>query len=232
MGPEVKIIETEYTEGEISYLDFGYTEHMSLGEYDHSARTTHGAKIERAYDEGKLPTMSLDVKKKYYKLDKLISDKVDDEILKRMKTLADIHMSKEGIREKFTLSRTESHGETDYANQIESINSRKLISKIISAGSYIAVQSRRGPGNYIIVSEKIFEEFKLLEHCRYLESGDVMLTSLKVIINNSVGENVLVYRKTKEDEPGLIVVTNGTNYSIEEIGDHPETNFARVVITD
>jgi hypothetical protein len=102
---------------------------------------------------------------------------------------------------------------------------RKIISKILSASNYIATTSRFGMPDFAIVNEEI----------DYLIGDELDFINIKLIVDNSVGNKILIGRKSKSDQPGLIYLINDSdteniNAAISELGWFPQHNFMKINI--
>jgi hypothetical protein len=102
---------------------------------------------------------------------------------------------------------------------------RKVISKMLSASNYIATTSRFGMPDFAIVNEEV----------DYLIGDELDFINIKLIVDNSVGNKILLGRKSKLDQPGLIYLINDSNKenihaAISELGWFPQHNFMTVNI--
>jgi len=92
---------------------------------------------------------------------------------------------------------------------------RKNISKIIRCGSLIATEGRIGPGNFILMNQKMITHFGSFITKK---DNDMMLTTFNIIIDPTITDKTVIGRINKTDQAGIKFVTDGVNYSIEEIG--------------
>ena len=104
---------------------------------------------------------------------------------------------------------------------------RKILSRCVSCSSMIAAQGRMGPGHIAIMSN-------------HLSSMIGEFINLKIIVDNSCGDSIYMFRKTEKDklhyfkEPGLQLVYNQRDnivyYEIVEVGNNTHKQFIRLSV--
>jgi len=94
--------------------------------------------------------------------------------------------------------------------------SRKLMSKIFTGSSAIAVNGRIGPAQYMIISEEIYNEHGL---------SDISGTITPIFYDT---KDIYLFRKNTMDQPGLVYITNNDKYSLVDIGFYPEKQFLKI----
>lgn len=97
---------------------------------------------------------------------------------------------------------------------------RKLISKILNAGNYIAVYGRVGPAHSLLISEKNFEKYKLTKE---------LLQNLEVLFDESI-EDIFIFRKNTTEQPGLVLVHTEDKYEFVQIGFFPHRQFMKITL--
>lgn len=126
------------------------------------------------------------------------------------------------------------------------ISYRKTISKIIMAGSVIAVGGRIGAGNTVLIGEKIYNiiknnnagtEILKIENPDFTYVGKI--ADLSVIYDKSIDDdNIYVYRKNNIDMPNIAVILDETptlgniKGVIVDIGLQPHLQFKAISILD
>jgi hypothetical protein len=94
---------------------------------------------------------------------------------------------------------------------------RKNITKIIRSTSLIATQGRIGPGNFIFMNQRMIMHFS--PFLTRKDNGDMMFSTMDIIIDPTITDKTVVGRINEKEQPGLKFITNGVNYSIEELSD-------------
>lgn len=92
------------------------------------------------------------------------------------------------------------------------INFRKIVTKVMHASNYIAIEGRVGPGNAVIVGRNNWHWFDPT-------SSTNMLGSFSLILDESISpDKIIVARKNNNNSPGLILVNNlfDNNYYFKE----------------
>ena len=104
-------------------------------------------------------------------------------------------------------------------------NSRRNLSKFISAGSMVAVAGRRGPAHNVLISRSKFEE--ILEQ----EERDSLQRMYKVYFSKDEDlDYALIWRSGATDEPGCILVKNKDKYVITSLGYYPEHQYVKIML--
>ena len=101
-------------------------------------------------------------------------------------------------------------------------NSRRNLSKLITAGSKVAMEGRRGPAHHVLIYRPTFK--KLLSQ----EDRDYLQRLYKVWFSKEKLDYVLVWREGADDEPGCILVKNDEKYTFTSLGLHPECQFVKI----
>jgi len=110
-------------------------------------------------------------------------------------------------------------------NNTEERYSRYNMSRLISAGSLVAVMGRRGPAHNVLISRTKFEN--ILEQ----EERDTLQKMYEVFFSKDDDlDFVLVWRSGAIDEPGCILVKNDEKYAFVSTGLHPEAQFVKIRI--
>ncbi len=126
---------------------------------------------------------------------------------------------------------------------LDDINDKKLLakkylSKIISAGSSISIESRIGPGNIIVISNNTFNFINdnLKEYLNIVKYDndiiDYKISSFDVIIDERVNDDIIVYRKHSGNKiyKGIHLLLSYNNlFTIAKLGD-VNTNIKRLRI--
>ena len=92
------------------------------------------------------------------------------------------------------------------------INFRKIVTKVMHASNYIAIEGRVGPGNAVIVGRNNWHWFDPT-------SSTNMLGSFSLILDESISpDKIIVARSNNNHSPGLILVNNlfDNNYYFKE----------------
>jgi hypothetical protein len=93
--------------------------------------------------------------------------------------------------------------------KISEVGDKNLLHEILMASHDIAVKTRRGPGNFVVMGKNTFNIIKKYEN-----------TSMKYIVDNKFPDNmILVGRKTEEMMEGLHLYKFEDNYKINVMGD-------------
>jgi hypothetical protein len=101
------------------------------------------------------------------------------------------------------------HDATDLDIEMGVENSgRRLISKLISAATMVAVRGRRGPGNFAIMNGRNFDALPPTFNAPNLflyqrKSERISIPNLQIYLCDSIGDTILVGRKGGSDEPGI-----------------------------
>jgi hypothetical protein len=101
-------------------------------------------------------------------------------------------------------------------------HSRLNLSKLISAGSVVAMDGRRGPAKNVLINREDFQEL-LLE-----EERDALQRMYEVWFTEKPLEYVLVWRNGALDEPGIVLIKNEEKYTFVSVGFHPEAQFCKI----
>jgi|AntAceMinimDraft_18_1070375.scaffolds.fasta_scaffold41398_2 hypothetical protein len=112
--------------------------------------------------------------------------------------------------------------ELKFRNKEEEHWSRFNLSRLISAGSKVAVNGRRGPADNVLIYKPVFEEL-LLE-----EERDSLQRFYKVWFSKEKLDYVLVWRNGALDEPGIILIKNKEKYTFASLGLYPELQFVKI----
>lgn len=101
---------------------------------------------------------------------------------------------------------------------------RMFYSKLVNASNYIATNGRIGPANTILISEKNYDLYK-----DTINSND-MLKKMDVVFGEV--DDVFLYRKNDQSNPGLILIVNTKDnlYEIVDIGFFPHKQFMKVTL--
>ena len=94
---------------------------------------------------------------------------------------------------------------------------RKFLAKINNASSVIAVNGRIGPAQYMIVSENNYNNYELS-----------ILENIKPVFYDT--DDIILFRKNRFDQPGLVYITNNEKYYLVDIGFYPEKQFIKIKI--
>lgn len=98
----------------------------------------------------------------------------------------------------------------------ETILKRKIILKILKVSTHIAMNGRIGMPNTILVSKENYEKLNL--SC---------LENYEIFLDDSV-DDIYVYRKNTEEQPGLLLITSEDKYELVDIGFYPEKQFMKI----
>lgn len=129
--------------------------------------------------------------------------------------------------------------------------SRTIISKIVSAGNYIAVEGRIGPAQWLISNQGTYNYI-----CKYLsdvpslfENGVTKIGNMTYSVNNLVEDDIILMgRKNNINQPGIHCLIQSSNdkyinfyeeyspynkrllmnFSIIDIGFHPYTQYFKI----
>lgn len=98
----------------------------------------------------------------------------------------------------------------------EEIIKDQLIHQIIRCSSKIAVSSRRGPGNFVVFSENIYEDFEK-RFGQYIVDGMINST-LKIMVLPHINDKIIVgYRGNVEGDCGIVLYSDGNRYQLIDI---------------
>ncbi len=96
----------------------------------------------------------------------------------------------------------------DVAEYKEEIIKDQLISQIIRCSSKIAASSRRGPGNFVVFSENLYEDFEN-RFGQYIVGG-VINGTLKVMVSPHINDKIIVgYKGNVEGDCGIVLYSDG-----------------------
>ena len=89
---------------------------------------------------------------------------------------------------------------------------RKILSRIISAGSMVAVEGRIGPGNSVIVGKNNWKYIHEIID-RYGNTGIInSFNGISVIFDENISpDKLIICRSNKIDQPGLILIDDSVN---------------------
>jgi hypothetical protein len=96
---------------------------------------------------------------------------------------------------------------------------RKLIARILSVSNLIAINGRRGAGNYVILPESLYRilENTLMKKYKGLYKPSKVadtLSYMNILCSDKLADDVfIVGRKPQPEEPGLHLVTSDNNLS-------------------
>lgn len=121
---------------------------------------------------------------------------------------------KELAKKKFNFTKEKTFTFNDDVLSLPQVN-RILISKIMNSSNLIAMEGRIGPGNCIVVSEENYHLFDLKSLSNY--------KFYFAPIND-----IIVYRNTEFDQPGLKLVLCDDLYALVQIGLNPENQFSLI----
>ena len=95
------------------------------------------------------------------------------------------------------------------------INFRKIVTKIMHASNYIAVEGRMGPGTAIIVGKKNWNWFN-----EYNVGSHNMLSAISIILDDNISPDKIIVARADNNNngPGLILINNlfDNNYYLKE----------------
>lgn len=126
-------------------------------------------------------------------------------------------------------------------NNIENSILRRIVARLNMAGSWIAVNGRIGPGNFIICNESTFDYLKTT-------FDRISYTYFKLFADNSLeDEEIVIGRKNSLENPGIIAVIDKNSlqnivynedgnrcidlsYGLYAIGFYPEKQYLTLKI--
>ena len=150
------------------------------------------------------PTMSLKVSKKNVVLNK--NFKNDDIILKEAIDLLLKNKEPETEIDIYNENNQIFYFEKSTKPEVNELNYRKFVSRILIASNKIAIQSRIGPGQ-IIIFPKDFKEIKI-------EYG------LKSFYCEHLSNKIIILRKNSISQPSLFLIKNNNKYVVDMIDDY------------
>lgn len=117
-----------------------------------------------------------------------------------------------------TFTRSNDVNKTDEEN--ESINSRKIVTKIVMASNIIATQGRVGPGKSVLVGTNIISKYPSL--MSGVDENGLVGGMLFIVEPGIDPDKIIVCRGGNADQPGVILITypNDSRYFLKE------TNFS------
>lgn len=147
-----------------------------------------------------------------------VYNKIYDDVLQKIKKLCDkntFEIEKSGM-----INFGGSKVEVDVSQIDDQMKYRKILTKCISCSNMIATQGRRGPAQIAIMSY-------------HLSSMIGEIPGLKTVVNNSCGNSIYMFRKSRKDESGLQLIHNQKDnktimYELIEIGNKPYNQFIRL----
>ena len=125
--------------------------------------------------------------------------------------------------EKEFLEEINNYVKVDKRINFEEGKSRRNASKLITAGSIVAAEGRRGPAHNVLISRSKFE--------KYLEQDerDSIQRMYKVYFSKDEDlDYALLWRSGSNDEPGALLVKNKEKYAIVSLGFHPEHQYVKI----
>lgn len=87
---------------------------------------------------------------------------------------------------------------------------------ILGAGNKIAMESRRGPSNFVIMSMEMFT------------LTNPMLSGNKIIIDDSLENEIIVGRNGALDEPGIHLIFHENKYEITVTGSNVDKFYVKI----
>jgi len=125
---------------------------------------------------------------------------------------------KEFIDKVIEISEPETYNERVYehrtVNEIKTDKEiRQLISRMISCGSYIAVNGRIGPAQFVLVPYFYYNNL-----FSYITDGK--LTNMDIMPTNLLSDKIIFGRKNSEDQPGIFLFLDEkrNKYSLTDVG--------------
>lgn len=104
----------------------------------------------------------------------------------------------------------------------DSTKARRLVSKILAISKYIAVVSRKGPGNIVLIEPKLFKFLKDnipndTDNDRFLFYGGIKIYPCKLLKNK-----IYIYRKQNEFDCGIVLFKNTKleRFSMQVLGEN------------
>jgi hypothetical protein len=164
-----------------------------------------------------------------------IKDFINDEFVKKVKELADKNIEDE-IKIKALKEPID----------IKEMDKNTLTYRINAVSNYINVKNRRGGATFILSSSKnidaILKTVSGWKSGRKIFKYNKSYSNLDLVVNNDLGDTVIIGRKPQEGEPGINFVVNRntlTNFTYSEedvsginlsfdffvFGQHPEYNY-------
>jgi len=145
---------------------------------------------------------SLKFKEKTIKIDDdYVEENIIDEFINKVFNICDVNSYINKLKE----------------HNIDNINNtneiRKLMSKIIMCGSYIATNGRIGPAHFILMPYKYFNILSQF-------INNTKLGGMTVIPTNKLTDKIILGRKNQIDQPGIFLLhdKNENKYKLVDIG--------------
>jgi hypothetical protein len=239
-----KNLETGNGHGTITYLDYNLDPNTSDPDYPHLkllTRTKH-TQLQMYQVKSRIDEEAIADLKVFHAVDgeAMLNSVLESEsLMQRQKKLLDIYSVLSDSTEKEIMSGWKKtlkkifpkiRYKTYLINDSEE-GSRLLIYNILRGSNLIAVRSRRGPGNFIICNGQVGTLIQDLPSFVHLENNVYNNTSDKIRSIGSIGgnievfinpfqrftdNNIIVGRKTQDNEPGVYIVENKDSKEIIE----------------
>lgn len=151
---------------------------------------------------GSYPEISFKINEKTIELDKEYDYTVTDETLLNL-IINNLLFKEQGENFDITVN--------DIENFLE-IDKRKIISKLYMVSNKIAVESRIGPANSIIVDNHMFFFNRLIQ--------ENMGGNFNYYYHKGLGDHIIIFKKTTKEQPHIGLFYSNNKFTYEQVGDY------------